>query len=252
MSELSTHSGRSHRRRLGLVLHRWHRRLGLLSALFVLWLAVSGLLLHHTDLLHLDPVRISAPWLTQWYGLSASAPDTGYIAGSHWLAGTDEATVLDGHALSPPIPHVLGMVESGGLLAVATPHALVLLTPQGQRVDELKGPQLPVEDLHGLGTAEGRIIIRDERDYASADGEAWSSYQGVVQWSHAQLLSQEQQLQAAPLLRPSLSAVRVLSDAHSGRLFGRFGPWVMDAAALSFMLLALSGVWIVLRRRARR
>lgn len=238
-------------RTLGMVLYRWHRRLGIFSALFVLWLAISGLVLHHTDLLGLDPLRLSAPWLTHWYGLSEVAPETGYVAGAHWLMGTDEATVLDGAALIPPIPQALGMIETEHFLAVATPHALVLLTPQGQRIDELKGAQLPVEDLHKLGIGSGRIIIRDERTYASADGEAWSAFDGPTQWSQEQPLSPEQRAQAAPLLRPSLSVVRILSDAHSGRLFGRFGPLAVDVAALAFILLALSGVWIYTRRRAR-
>ena len=42
---------------------------------------------------------------------------------------------------------------------------------------------------------------------------------------------------------------RLLLDLHSGRFFGRFGPWVMDAAAVLIVLLGVSGTWIWLRRR---
>lgn len=234
-----------------MLLHRWHRRLGMFSALFVLWLALSGLVLHHSDGLGLDQLRIRAPWLTQWYGLNAEPPASGYSADGHWLAGNDEATVLDGTALSPPIPQPLGMVAAAGLLVVATPHTLVLLTPQGQRVDELKNGQLPVPDVHRLGSADGAIVIRDERDYVSPDGESWQAFAGTAQWSQSVTLTPAQRALAAPLLRPSLSALRVLSDAHSGRLFGRYGPLLIDASAIAFVLLAISGVWIYARRSRR-
>jgi uncharacterized iron-regulated membrane protein len=42
---------------------------------------------------------------------------------------------------------------------------------------------------------------------------------------------------------------RLLLDLHSGRFFGSAGPWIMDAAAVLLVLLALSGTWIWLRRK---
>lgn len=36
-----------------LLLLRWHRRLGLFAAVFLIWLAVSGILLNHTASLNL-------------------------------------------------------------------------------------------------------------------------------------------------------------------------------------------------------
>jgi hypothetical protein len=247
------HRGRPQRRRLGVVLHRWHRRLGVAACVFVLWLACSGIALHHSAALGLDDLRLSAVWLTHWYGLKETPPATGYIAGAHWLAGNDEATVLDGALLAPTLAQAQGVVEAGGLLAVATPHALVLLTPRGERVDELKGEQLPVETIREIGNAEGRIVIRGPHNaYVSDDGESWSVYVGEALWSHAQPLNAGQSAFAAPLLRPSLNAVRVLSDAHSGRLFGTWGPLVIDLVAIAFILLAVSGVWMFLRQRQRR
>jgi uncharacterized iron-regulated membrane protein len=47
-----------------------------------------------------------------------------------------------------------------------------------------------------------------------------------------------------------LSLERVLLDLHSGRILGEAGVWLVDAAALLFLLLAGSGVWLWGRRRA--
>jgi len=46
-----------------------------------------------------------------------------------------------------------------------------------------------------------------------------------------------------------LPVERVLLDLHSGRFFGRFGPWIFDTIAVLLILLALSGTWIWLKRK---
>ena len=47
-----------------------------------------------------------------------------------------------------------------------------------------------------------------------------------------------------------LSYERVLLDLHSGRIFGRVGVLVVDAAAVALLLLALSGfyMWFKFKR----
>ena len=43
---------------------------------------------------------------------------------------------------------------------------------------------------------------------------------------------------------PSLPLERVMLDIHSGRLLGRYGPFLVDGAAFILLLLSLSGIWI--------
>lgn len=42
---------------------------------------------------------------------------------------------------------------------------------------------------------------------------------------------------------------RVILDLHSGRIFGPWGPWLMDAAAILLLFLAGSGVSIWWKRQ---
>ena len=39
-----------------------------------------------------------------------------------------------------------------------------------------------------------------------------------------------------------LPLIRVLSDLHSGRIFGRYGTWLMDASAVILLLLVATGI----------
>jgi uncharacterized iron-regulated membrane protein len=239
--------------RFGAILRHWHRRIGLFAFAFLFWLAASGVALNEGATLHLDAIRIDWPWLMQWYGLDALSPTTGFRADGHWLVDYADQRLLDGRPLQPPIRAPLGAVVVGGVLYVATVDSIVLLKPDGSRIDELRAPPLPVAGIRRIGTAGERIAIQDLDAYASADGEQWSAIApGEVRWSQPQTLPEDVRTQIAAAVRPSLPLARVLADAHSGRLLGRYGTWLINAAAVAAMLLASSGIWMVWRASRRR
>ncbi len=39
-------------------------------------------------------------------------------------------------------------------------------------------------------------------------------------------------------------------DLHNGRIFGGFGVFLIDAAAVLFLILAVTGVWMWARSRS--
>lgn len=240
----------------GLVRH-WHRRLGIAASLFLIWLAASGVLLNESTRLGLDRARVASPLLMHWYGLAALAPERGYAAGGHWLVETPDATLLDGHPLAAEARGVLGVVRGGDaaqpLLFVATAASLVLLDGDGGLVETLAAASLPVTAIRRIGrTGDGRVVIQDLDAYASRDGESWTRLAAEpVEWAAPQPLPEDQRRAALPYSQPSLSLQRVLGDAHSGRLFGRYGPFVIDLAGLFAVLLAGSGLWMVWRASIR-
>ena len=48
-----------------------------------------------------------------------------------------------------------------------------------------------------------------------------------------------------------LTLERVLLDLHSGRIFGEYGTYIMDAAAVALLWLSCSGLWVWWRRRMK-
>ena len=240
--------------RYGALLRHWHRRLGVAASLFLIWLAISGVILNEGAHFGLDHARVAAPWLMHWYGLAATPPERGYLAGGHWLVETTDATLLDAKPLTPSIQSPLGLVAAHALLFVATANGLVLLTPDGQRVEEVRAPTLPLKSIRRIGrTAGGEVAIQDLDAYASRDGETWTGIAAdAVIWSQAQALPESERVRILPFARPSLPLSRVLADAHSGRLFGELGPLLIDLAGLAAILLASSGVWMFWRASRRR
>jgi hypothetical protein len=238
---------------IGVLLHRWHRRMGAVAGLFVLWLAASGIALNHSTDWGLDHTAISAPWLIRLYGLHTVIPDRGFRSTNHWMIGTDSRTVIDGRPLPTALPQPLGLVAANDLLFAANASCITVLDAQGRLVDTLRTSDLPLSNIRRIGQGDGVVVIADMKDhrFASRDGLNWLPYSGNTVWAASETAPATIRARAAPYLSPQLPLERILLDAHSGRIIGPYGPLLVDAVGAVFMLIALSGFWIYLRHRLR-
>lgn len=204
---------RRDRRRSLRSLYVWHRWLGILSAVLVLWLSATGIALNHTDVLGLDRWRTSDTRLLRLYGMYPQPPETGYAVAGNWISQAGgklffNATPVDDWD-APPV----GVATLDGLILVAGERQAVLLTQEGQIVERRRSAQLEAErDSLETRTEALPAALREQIGSAGAGLE--------------------------------LSGSRVLADLHSGRVLGRFGTLVMDLAATGFMVLAMSGLWL--------
>ena len=85
----------------------WHRRIGLLAIVLVIILAVTGILLNHTEAFKLDERYVESSLLLQWYGLEPEGEAISYDVGEHVI------TVLEHQVFFNTYPVVVGL----GLLA---------------------------------------------------------------------------------------------------------------------------------------
>ncbi|NKF23440.1 PepSY domain-containing protein [Solimonas marina] len=249
------------KRNIIMLLREWHSRAGLLAFAFLLWLAVTGILLTRSVDLGLDTARVDWPWLTQLYGLHAAPPDSGFSAGGHWLAQTNDYTLIDGKPLPSAVTAPLGLVFGGTpdmpILYIASPDSVVLVTPDGQRVDKLMPPILPVSSVRRIGTLKSdphTIAVQDLDAYQSADeGNTWTPVSPTdVDWSQARALPAAQQQAALPYSKPRIIVEQVLIDLHTGRLFGPIGAWIITIIGFVAIVLAISGIWMWWRIRQNR
>lgn len=239
---------------LGARLRHWHRRLGISAALFVIWLAISGIVLNEGTVLGLDQIKIGGRFISTLYGLNDAAPEAGFSAGARWLVPSEIGALLDGQLIKPQLSGVIGFVASGKLLAAGLTDGVALLTPDGQLIETLHAETLPTATLRRIGlTNDQRIVIQGRETFVSTDGENWTAFAGdSVQWSSLRELPATARQQTAEALRPQMPLSRVLADAHSGRLFGRYGHWLVDAVGIAALLLALTGGWTYLRALRRQ
>lgn len=246
---------------LSMTLRLWHKRAGLFAFVFMGWLGFSGFLINQSADWGYDTYRLRWSWVMLLYGLHPEPPATGLSAGGHWLAETLDATLLDGKPLKIRIPKQLGMAVGGTpekpLLFVAEPDKVLVLAPNGDLVDEMTGYMLPVQALRRVGVVEGKpnkVVIQDLDAYATTDGLQWDKLpvNSDVKWSEQQTLPDAQRSKALPYSRPSVSLEHVLVDAHSGRIFGAIGAWLINLVGIAAIALSISGVWIVVRTNKQR
>ena len=247
------------RSRLVGVLWRWHRRVGLLAAVFALVLASTGIVLNHSPELGLDRRFVDWPWLSRTYGDSSGEMPAVQL-GARWLSRAANGRVyLDTLEVAPCNGRQVGAAQAGELLYVACAEELLVITADGQLLESLSaGSGLPMP-LTGIGLIDGGVVLQ-------ADGTWWLADMDRMDFGgRAPGGAQISQLAAGrlpaairdgiPAPEQWLSWERLLLDVHSGRVFGHLGVLWMDVVGLLLATLALSGIamwWLHRRRGSQR
>ena len=240
MTQKSSHYNR--------VVRRWHGHFGAIVTLFLIFIVITGIVLNHEERLQLDKREISAAWLMQWYGLPIADPRIGYLMGENYFAWEGDKWALGSLPLSGSEEYPVGAIEVGGINYVATSNALYLYQADGQLLEKLEKQSLPAFPILALGKTADRVVLQTPAAMLSSeDGATWQKATEVLIWSSPETLPEEVRHQMAGLLAPGLSLQRILLDAHSGRIFGRYGPWFVDVGAIILLFLAMSGLWIYWR-----
>jgi uncharacterized iron-regulated membrane protein len=148
---------------------------------------------------------------------------------------------------------LLGAVQVERMLVVAVPDEILLLTRDGEVTERLSDADGVPAGMRSIGRdTAGRLIVRGAHGVYSADLER-------VEWRHE---VDPEVTWAEPVVLPlglrgrlvetyrgkGLPLERVLLDVHSGRILGAWGVYVVDAAAVLFLGLVLTGLWMWSRR----
>lgn len=243
-------------------LWRWHRRLGLMSAVVFIIVCVSGILLNHTSELALGNKPVRQAWLLSHYGVPLPK-FVSYAIDEHWVSGDDNQYIyLDGVQVAYCRGDLVGVAKAQGLLVAACAQELLLFTETGELVERLGasyGLPVPVESI---GACAQEVCLQVDGVIIAADFQqlVWTQVSSTElspqsQWSQSQSLpdTYREKLLREQLGTP-LAWERVMQDLHSGRIAGNVGVWVVDLAAILLLFLALSGflLWYQQWRRTKR
>lgn len=226
---------------------RWHRRIGVAVALFLLLLAVTGILLNHSHDIGLDHKPLENRWLRAHYGLESAGTAS---AGKHELAGralrVRDGQLWLGEDQLTDCAHLVGVMESREQVLVVCPDRLVLLTPDGQLIDQADSLRGIPSGLSAV-SSDGDTILLKTADSSLGVNLADLSVHQVQTGPDVVWQEPVMAMPSAPV--DAITWERVMLDLHSGRLFGSFGVWLVDLTGIATIVLALSGVWLFFRRR---
>lgn len=232
------------RRKLRFFFHRWHRRTGIIASFLVLLLSFSGIALNHTGSL----------------GLAQSYPQNSFILWPYQavipqnieldlpfgrLTVSEQMLMLDNSPLAD-CSRILDYTTNGQEVLVACDSLWFLLNNIGELLDSIEPETLGLIGTENLQVAGSDLIIETSNGLQVFDTES-------LELSH-QTVNAATELPVVLVVSENrvISWQRVILDIHSGRWFGSWGIWVMDAAAIALILLAFSGLWLWLSRRRSR
>jgi hypothetical protein len=235
---------------------RLHRSLGALGAIFLLWMAVSGVLVNHSETLGLAARHVSSPMLLDWYGLGGPEQIDSFRAGGDWLSFAGSGLYINGEPLTT-LDEGLGAVRTASLLVAAGSRELLLLDDQARLVERLAWEKTGA--IEAIGTANGAVFVNAAGQSWVADAYmlTWQALEAggaAIDWSVPEPAPAGVRDKVAAAYRgEALNLQRVLLDLHSGWFFGTAGVWVYDLLALSVCVIAVSGLalWVRTGRKSR-
>ena len=235
-------------------IHKWHRKVGITAAFFVMLLVVTGLLLNHTDRLNLQNIFVQSEKLLEWYHIQPKGQIKSFRAEKHWLTQIDGRLYFDQIELTDHIEDLYGAIRISDSFVIALDGSLLILTQSGEIIERLSGSEGVPAGIKSIGlSSRGDIVIKAAHgDYiADLDTTEWQEQEGlVVNWSVPDEIPNKLNEQLLMLYRgKGLPLERVIIDIHSGRILGQAGVLLVDFMAVLFLLLAMSGAWMWFKYR---
>lgn len=233
-----------------------HRRMGIVSAFFVILLSLTGFVLHHSSTWNLDREFVSSKMLLGWYNIDVAELSSSYMVDENSSALVADALFFDSQRLPGSFNDLLGMVHADFGFVLATSSQLILVTTTGEVIEILSG-------VHGLPariTAIGKdtnslIYLRSLSGITRVDFNEPSFLPenmetANIEWSApAEVGNNIQQSIRQAYAESWLSWERLILDIHSGQVLGNIGVLLVDIMALLFVLMAITGVVLWARRR---
>lgn len=236
-------------------LREWHRKLGIIAALFLIFLSASGIALNHTSMLSLAHRPIQNTWLLDHYGISP--PSIVHFYGDNSLIITDNLVWLGEQLLLESTNDIIGMtlinIDEQQAIAVVSSDQLYFYTEKGELIDQLGDESNFPIGANALALTDDMLVIKSALSTTMLYNSDTFLFEKVNQKiKHQWILPNkvdEQVTSAAKLNYRSqyLTVERIVLDTHSGRIFGFFGVLFMDVIAVLLILLSISGLYIWLR-----
>mgnify|MGYP001550929394 CR=1 FL=1 len=233
----------------------WHRRIGLLAIILVIILSITGIMLNHTESLKLDEKYVDSSLLLSWYGLQPSGEAVSYDVGDHVITVLDNLIFFNSYPVGKSEQTFHGAVKTEQLIALAFDTEIVLLTSDGELVERMPTGH-SFSDIQRIGIKYQRPVIETSGPlYYVADEHIldWDAVTAEnITWAKKITLGETKLKVLLESFRGrGLTQERVVLDLHSGRIFGEYGVYVMDAAAIALLWLSCSGLWVWWSRRRK-
>lgn len=230
--------------------------MGIMAAGFMLLVAVTGVLLNHTEYFQFDSQYVKSGGVLDWYGIQAPDDLYSYIADERYITLMGEHLYIGELEVRGEYKTLIGAISINDLLIISVDDQIMLMTSSGELIEKLEAKDGVPAGMKRIGVDQsGLPVIAAGIDvYTSKDDflswQHWTGDKTGIRWATtAPTDSYLKKMLQYHYRGEVLPMERVLLDLHSGRFFGRLGPWLIDASAVLLVLLSLTGTWMWVKRR---
>lgn len=256
------HKKQKDKRRKNLF-RKWHRRIGFTVAIFLFNLAVTGILLNHSDDLELHKQYIESDWLVNFYGIKA--PSSGQCIGGNKaktrICQLGSKIYFGENQLVSQATSLVGLVEFDDLFYLATSSDIYIYTKDFSLVENLNqqmGLPIPISGIKLVNQPLKENSISEL--LISTDQDSWSLDQESLSWNKSDfklksstpltaLQGEKLALLQNKYLDSQITRLKFIQDLHSGRIFSLPGKLLTDLVGVITILLAISGFFAWQRRK---
>ncbi len=228
----------------------WHRRIGMVSAIFVILLSITGFLLNHSDSFGFTSRTVTSPAILSAYGITPPTITSVALANT-WASQVDHTIFIDDFSFGKCDGKLIGAVSLTAYNLIACEQELLVLTQNLELIERISRNQGLPENISAIGVCQINPCIKSEKNIYSVDVDAlrWEPVAidntQHIQWSHISVPPEDHTAKLLRLFHGSkITWERLIQDIHAGRFLGSFGPLFMDIVAILFLLLAISGIFL--------
>jgi len=231
-----------------------HRTVGAIIAIFVLLLAVTGIMLNHTSDFELDQRYLTWHWLLEHYGVAHVEPDVVYLLDQHAISQFGTQVFIDANPVINSQLPILGGVVIDDLMVLATTNELLLFSHEGEFIEKMSASTGVPPLIQNIGLFHGEPVLQTRNGMWRSDFmlDQWEaiSLQGIG-WSQPQPMPDNVENALAEYFHGrGITVERFVLDLHNGRILGNMGVWFMDVVAGLLIFISLTGIWMWIRRVA--
>jgi len=228
--------------------------LGMISALPLIWVLLTGVVLNHSEDFGLDSIELNSPIVLSAYGMAPSGEPLSVHVHGHIITSWDEMVFFDETHLDIE-GKFLTALPLDGCIAVVSDQAVLRLGLDGEVIEKLDELSLPEIPLIEAGVVNGQMAIHSAGGWSVADAD-WLEFSETSDAIESVSLHELKD----DALRDSLqtqwagggiSLSRFVLDLHAGNFLGSFATYFYDFVVLCTLWLIGTGLVLQIRTSRR-
>ncbi|MDQ7049010.1 MAG: PepSY domain-containing protein [Enterobacterales bacterium] len=251
------------------LIRRWHRRIGVAVSLWLILLAITGILLNHSDDLSLQKSYVDSDWIINLYRIKAPQNIACFQPHKNDLSVCQigDQIYLQNNWLLNTKRQLIGFYQLADFNYVITQQDVFIYTSDWQLIEHFNLDNGLPGAISMVGTYSSKTNMAYQTQLLQVpllfniEGKTWLLDQELIwkvldnktinpQSVISPTKNLKEQLQQAYLYR-QITLLHFLQDLHSARIFSLTGKYLTDLVALLLIALSISGLitWIKRNRK---